>query len=62
MSRNRSSRPDLSSAVIKLGLGIPWDEARPSLPMARIRLAEQLGFDSVWTAESYGSDAFTPLS
>ena len=30
--------------------------------MARIRLAEQLGFDSVWTAEAYGSDAFTPLS
>ncbi len=30
--------------------------------MARIQLAEQIGFDSVWTAEAYGSDAFTPLS
>lgn len=24
--------------------------------------AERLGFDSVWTAESWGSDAFTPLT
>src|ERR1700686_4609394 len=24
--------------------------------------AERLGFDSVWTAEAYGSDALTPLS
>src|SRR5438477_771088 len=24
--------------------------------------AERLGFDSVWTAEAYGSDAFTPLA
>lgn len=24
--------------------------------------AESLGFDSVWTAEAYGSDAFTPLA
>ena len=24
--------------------------------------AERLGYDSVWTAESWGSDAFTPLT
>ena len=24
--------------------------------------AERLGFDSIWTAEAYGSDAFTPLA
>ena len=24
--------------------------------------AENLGFDSVWTAEAYGSDCFTPLA
>ena len=24
--------------------------------------AERLGYDSVWTAESYGSDALTPLA
>ena len=24
--------------------------------------AERLGFDSIWTAEAYGSDALTPLA
>lgn len=33
-----------------------------SLPMEKILLAEKLGFDSVWTAEAYGSDAVTPLA
>src|SRR5258705_8628130 len=32
------------------------------LPVARVQLAERLGFDSVWTAEAYGSDAITPLA
>lgn len=27
-----------------------------------MRLVERLGFDSVWTAEAYGSDALTPLA
>ena len=27
-----------------------------------VRLAEELGFDSVWTSETYGSDALTPLA
>lgn len=27
-----------------------------------VRAAEELGLDSVWTAEAYGSDAFTPLA
>jgi F420-dependent oxidoreductase-like protein len=31
------------------------------LPLEKVLLAEKLGFDSVWTAEAYGSDAFTPL-
>ena len=30
--------------------------------MEAILKAEELGFDSVWTAESYGSDAFSPLA
>jgi F420-dependent oxidoreductase-like protein len=30
--------------------------------MEQIHKAEDLGFDTVWTAESYGSDAFTPLA
>ena len=27
-----------------------------------VQEAERLGYDSVWTAEAYGSDAFTPLT
>src|SRR5690349_6252372 len=32
------------------------------LPVERVLLAEQLGYDSVWTAEAYGADALTPLA
>jgi len=32
------------------------------LPLDLILEAERLGFDSVWTAEAYGSDAITPLA
>src|SRR6195256_2841899 len=32
------------------------------LPVARVQLAERLGYDSVWTAEAYGADALTPLA
>jgi F420-dependent oxidoreductase-like protein len=30
--------------------------------MDAVREAERLGFDSIWTAEAYGSDALTPLA
>jgi F420-dependent oxidoreductase-like protein len=30
--------------------------------MGLVEEADRLGFDSVWTAEAYGSDAFTPLA
>lgn len=32
------------------------------LPVALVQLAEELGFDSVWFGEAYGSDAITPLA
>jgi len=32
------------------------------MPVDLILEAERLGFDSVWTAEAYGSDAITPLA
>lgn len=35
--------------------GGPWDF------VSLAKEAESLGFDSVWTAEAYGSDAFSPL-
>lgn len=47
---------------MKLGLAIGYSGARLRIPIERIKLAEQLGYDSVWTAEAYGSDAITPLA
>jgi len=47
---------------MKLGLDIGYSGKRMALPMDKILRAEALGFDSIWAAESYGSDAFTPLS
>jgi F420-dependent oxidoreductase-like protein len=47
---------------VKLGLALGYAGARMALPMERILLAERLGYDSLWTAEAYGSDAITPLA
>ena len=47
---------------MKLGLSIGYSGAEMRLPVERVQLAEKLGFDSVWTAEAYGSDAITPLA
>jgi len=48
---------------MKLGLGLGYWGAGPNpAAMDLIREAEKLGYDSVWTAEAYGSDALTPLA
>ncbi len=47
---------------MKLGIGIGYSGAELRIPMERILLAEKLGYDSVWTAEAYGSDAISPLA
>ncbi|MEO7147593.1 MAG: LLM class F420-dependent oxidoreductase [Terrimesophilobacter sp.] len=39
-----------------------WKQGPPPQALKAVRTADRLGFDSVWTAEAYGSDAFTPLS
>lgn len=39
-----------------------WSAGPPPDALKAILEAERLGFDSVWTAEAYGSDAFTPLA
>ena len=47
---------------MKLALMLGYSGGRVDLPIERIKLAEQLGYHSVWTAEAYGSDAMTPLA
>jgi F420-dependent oxidoreductase-like protein len=48
---------------MKLGLQLGyWGSGAPSDAAAKVEEAERLGFDSIWTAEAYGSDALTPLA
>jgi F420-dependent oxidoreductase-like protein len=48
---------------LKLGLQLGYWGAQPPRDLLGLaRAAERLGFDSVWTAEAWGSDAFTPLA
>ena len=47
---------------MKLGIGVGYSGADMRLPVEKVQLAERLGYDSVWTAEAYGSDAITPLA
>lgn len=48
---------------LKLGLQIGyWGAGPPPAAHEQIAEAERLGYDSVWTAEAWGSDAFTPLA
>jgi F420-dependent oxidoreductase-like protein len=44
---------------MKLGLITGFSGKKMSIPMGPIKHAEALGYDSVWTAEAYGSDAVT---
>lgn len=48
---------------LKLGLNTGyWAGGPPAGVTASIAEAERLGFDSIWTAEAYGSDCLTPLA
>jgi F420-dependent oxidoreductase-like protein len=47
---------------MKLGLSIGYSRAQLEIPVKLVQRAEELGYDSVWTAEAYGSDAVTPLA
>src|SRR5262249_1983834 len=47
---------------MKLGLMVGYWMFGPNDPSPLALEAERLGYDSVWTAEAYGSDAFSPLS
>jgi F420-dependent oxidoreductase-like protein len=47
---------------LRLGLMLGYWGARPPKdPIETVLAAEEVGFDSVWTAEAYGSDVFSPL-
>ncbi len=49
--------------MVKLGLGLDlYRGAALEVPVAAVRLAERLGYHSVWTAEAYGADALSPLA
>jgi F420-dependent oxidoreductase-like protein len=47
---------------MRLGLNVGYSGPRISINMDLIREVERLGFDSVWCAEAYGSDAITPAA
>jgi len=46
---------------MKLGLMLGYSGPVPSVPLELVKEVEALGYDSVWTAEAYGSDVFSPL-
>jgi F420-dependent oxidoreductase-like protein len=47
---------------MRLGLMVGYSGAQVSIDIGMIQEAERLGYDSVWSAEAWGSDAVTPLA
>ena len=47
---------------MKLGMMLGYSGKKMTIPMDLIKKAESLGFDSVWTAEAYGSDSISPAA
>jgi F420-dependent oxidoreductase-like protein len=48
---------------LRLGLNVGyWSSGPPPGAAESVQAAERLGFDSIWTAEAYGSDALMPLA
>ena len=48
--------------AVKLGFLMGYSGKQITVPIELIKKAEALGFDSVWTAEAYGSDAVSPAA
>jgi F420-dependent oxidoreductase-like protein len=47
---------------MRLGLVVGYSGAQVKLPVELVLEAERVGFDSVWTAEAYGSDAVSTIA
>ena len=47
---------------MRLGLNLSYMGARPALDIESVKVAERIGYDIVWAAEAWGSDAVTVLS
>jgi F420-dependent oxidoreductase-like protein len=47
---------------MRFGLSLGYSGSRLAIDIELIKEADRLGFHSVWCAESYGSDAVTPLA
>jgi F420-dependent oxidoreductase-like protein len=47
---------------MRLALSLSYSGANLALDLDRVLEAERLGYDSVWTAEAYGSDAVAPAA
>src|SRR5437660_9487429 len=60
--RSCPSRPALERRSVRLALNLGYSGPLYSLDMALVLEAERLGYDSVWSAEAYGSDAVTPAA
>ncbi|MAW54442.1 MAG: LLM class F420-dependent oxidoreductase, partial [Rhodospirillaceae bacterium] len=46
--------------AVKLGLTLGTGGNKATIDMDYVHEAEKLGYDTVWTAEAWGSDALTP--
>lgn len=47
---------------MKIGINVGYSGSSMSIDMNLVKQADELGLDSVWAAEAYGSDAVTPLA
>jgi F420-dependent oxidoreductase-like protein len=56
--RSLTGSANIGAMKLALGLGY-WSAEKPKGVIPLVQEAERLGYDSVWVAESWGSDAFT---